>query len=430
MYVLKNNSIVLKGYRNFSDGLWDVPLPQQQQQKLSHISRGLHHTNISSITFSHFPTVHKLNVIIRKDKTKHDLIRYLHACSFSPPITTFLKAVKNGNFVTWPGITEQLIKKYLTPSIATAKGHLDQERKNVQSTKNNENEIDLDFFPPSDIPNQKVNEICAALMPFTPQEKGYADLTGRFPYRSTRGNQYFLVICDYDSNAILAETLKNRTAGEIKRGFMLLNNILAKRGCQPKLYVLDNEASNELKNGLIKHKIEYQLVPPHLHRRNAAERAIRTFKNHFLSGLATVNKNFPICEWDRLLPQALLTLNLLRNARANPQLSAWAYLNGIHDFNKCPLAPPGTRVVLHEKPAHRASWAYHGVDGWYVGPSFEHYRCVKVYIPDTGAVRDAGTVQFFPEVIPIPATSPEDYLKQAATDILSILKNPPPTLPY
>ena len=180
----------------------------------------------------------------------------------------------------------------------------------------------------------------------------------------------------------------------------------------------------------MKYDIKYQLVPPHIHRRNAAERAIRTFKNHFSAGIATLDPKFPICEWDRLLPQAILTLNLLRNSRVNPKLSAWAYLHGNYDFNKWPLAPPGTRVVLHEKSDKRASWAYHGVDGWYIGPSMEHYRCVKIYVPETGKVRDADTVQFFPHSIQFPSTTTEDYLKQASNDILSILKNPPSSLPF
>ena len=49
-------------------------------------------------------------------------------------------------------------------TIATAKGHLDQERKNLQSTQLIE---DLDFFPPSQQPNSKTYETCAALVPFT-----------------------------------------------------------------------------------------------------------------------------------------------------------------------------------------------------------------------------------------------------------------------
>ena len=231
-------------------------------------------------------------LLCRKDKTKSYLIHYLHACCFSPPIATSLKAVKNGNFITWPGLTENLMRKYLQPSITTAKGHLDQERKNLQTTSTLSPDETIDFSPRSDSPNNKTNDIYAAIVPFHTKTTAYADLTGKFPYRSSRGNQYFLVIYDYDSNAILAETLKNRTASEFKRGFIKLNDTLANRGCQPNLYVLDNEASGDLKNGLIKNKIDYQLVPPHLHRRNAAERAICTFQNYFLAGLATVDKKF------------------------------------------------------------------------------------------------------------------------------------------
>jgi hypothetical protein len=97
--------------------------------------------------------------------------------------------------------------------------------------------------------------------------------------------------------------------------------------------------------------IDFQLVPPHVHRRNAAERAIRTFKNHFIAGLCSTDKDFPLHLWDRLLPQALISLNLLRGSRINPRLSAYAQLHGDFDYNRTPLAPPGTRVFVHEKPA-------------------------------------------------------------------------------
>jgi hypothetical protein len=179
------------------------------------------------------------------------------------------------------------------------------------------------------------------------------------------------------------------------------------------------------KNGL-----DYQLVPPHVHRRNAAERAIQTFKNHLLAFLATCDPDFPVSEWDRLLFQAELTLNLLRSSRVNPKLSSYAYLFGNFDFNKTPLAPPGTRVAVHLKPDQRASWAYHTEEGWYIGPSMEHYHCVKCYIPTTSRERNVDTLQFFPKKIPFPRISTEDYLKQAASDIVAILKNPPSSIPY
>ena len=66
-----------------------------------------------------------------------------------------------------------------------------------------------------------------------------------------------------------------------------------------------------------------------MHRRNAAERALRTFKTHFIAGLCSVDKDLPLHLWDRLLPQAELMLNLLRGSRINPKLSAWAQIRHI-----------------------------------------------------------------------------------------------------
>jgi hypothetical protein len=59
-------------------------------------------------------------------------------------------------------------------------------------------------------------------------------------------------------------------------------------------------------------KIDYQLVPPGTHRRNAPERAICTFKNHFIAGhCSSIDKDFPLHLWDCLVEQAVITLNLL-----------------------------------------------------------------------------------------------------------------------
>ena len=291
-------------------------------------------------------------------------------------------------------------------------------------------QIDLDdSFPPQPVPNEPSHESLSLLVPYESTNKAYHDLTGRFPHKSSRGYEYLLITYDFDSNAILAEPLKNRTGLEIKKAWTCTYTKLASRGSVPKLYILDNEISSYLKSALKKHNCTYQLVPPHVHRRNAAERAIRTFKEHFLAILASCDPNFPITEWDRLLPQCLITLNLLRNSRVNPKLSAHAYLFGNFDFNKTPLAPPGTRVVIHTKPDKRASWGFHGKDGWYIGPSMNHYRCVKCYNPHTAREVDVDTVQFFPSTTKIPSVSTEDYLKQAATDIISVLQNPPSSIP-
>ena len=86
-----------------------------------------------------------------------------------------------------------------------------------------------------------------------------------------------------------------------------------------------------------------------MHRRNAAEQAIRTYKNHCMAGFASCNPNFPLAEWDRLLTQAEITLNILRTSRVNPKLSAHLYMFGLFDLNQTPLAPPGTKTIIHKK---------------------------------------------------------------------------------
>jgi hypothetical protein len=75
------------------------------------------------------------NAIIRKDMTKTVLAQYLYGCCGSLVLSTWQQGIRNGNFVTWPGIDSFSIDKHLPKSITSAKGHLNQERKNLQSTK-------------------------------------------------------------------------------------------------------------------------------------------------------------------------------------------------------------------------------------------------------------------------------------------------------
>jgi hypothetical protein len=226
----------------------------------------------------------------------------------------------------------------------------------------------------------------------------YTDQTGIFPVVSIRGKKYIMILYDYDSNAILAQPIKDRTAPELLRAFQVMEQELVARGLKPKLMKLDNEASKLLKTYLHPHKIKFQLVPPYGHRRNSAERAIRSFKDHLIAVLCSTDKAFPMHLWDRLLPQAVITLNMLRTSRINPKLSAAIHIFGQYDFNRAPMAPPGTRIIAHETPNRRRTWAPHGQAGWFIGPALEHYRCYTVYITKTRGERIVETVEFFPKI--------------------------------
>ena len=70
------------------------------------------------------------------------------------------------------------------------------------------------------------------------------------------------------------------------------------------LQILDNESSSKFKHIITEDlDIKYQLVPPEIHRRNVEERAIQTFKAHFLSILEGIAPDFQKLIWDHLLPQ-------------------------------------------------------------------------------------------------------------------------------
>jgi hypothetical protein len=121
-------------------------------------------------------------------------------------------------------------------------------------------------------------------------------------------------------------------------------------------------ASQLLNDYLHDQDINFQLVPPYFHQRNAAECAIRSFKDHLIVGLCSTEKAFPVHLWDRLLPQTILAINMIRISRINPKIFAATRLNGKYEYNRAPMAPPCTRIIAHETPTGRRAWAPHGKD--------------------------------------------------------------------
>jgi hypothetical protein len=90
----------------------------------------------------------------------------------------------------------------------------------------------------------------------------------------------------------------------------------------------------------------------------------------------------------------------LRGFRINPRLSAHAQLYGTFDYNRTPLAPPGTLVFVHEKHSSRCTWAHHAGDGWYLG--------------------------WFPTQFAMPTASSTDLAVVAARDLIHARLNPSP----
>jgi hypothetical protein len=220
---------------------------------------------------------------------------------------------KNGFFSSWPGLTEHAVEKHLSKSTSTIKGHFNQQRQNARTTKIKDDKVIV--TEPNLDHGIKTQFAYAATID---AGQVYTDQTGRFPVVSSKGNKYIMILYDYDSNVILAQPIKDRTAPELLKDFQVMEQELVARGLKPILMKLDNEASKLLKTHLHQQDIKFQLVPPYSHRQNSAERAIRSFKDHLIAGLCSTGKSFPMHLWDRLLPQAVITLNILRTSRINP----------------------------------------------------------------------------------------------------------------
>jgi Reverse transcriptase (RNA-dependent DNA polymerase) len=353
-----------------------------------------------------------------------DLVAFAHAALWSPALSTLEKALEKKYISNIPGLTQQLLRKYPPNSRATAKGHLDQLRQGTKSTKSKSPPVEDFEFPFELAANNETrsHECFAALIP--PTGLIYTDQTGRFVCPSETGNNYLMVLYDYDSNAILAEAIPNRTKKSLLAAFTKLHAQLCAVGLRPKYQRLDNECSDIMKEFMTEQGIKHQFVPPNKHRRNAAERAIRTLKNHLIAGFCSLDENFPLSCWDKTLPHGLMAINLLRGSRINPNLSAYAQIHGAFDFNATPMAPPGIRVLIHEKPNQRKTWMPHAVDGWYLGPAMEHYHCHRVWCWATKAERVCDTISWFPTKVQIPTASSADTIQACLEQIVVCLRNP------
>jgi hypothetical protein len=187
------------------------------------------------------------------NSNQKDSINYLHDACFSPVKSTWITEIKNGNFTSWPGLTEQAVEKHLSKSTSTTKGHLNQQRQNARTTKVKDTKVivtepDLDH-------GIKTQFICAATIDVG---QIYTDQIGIFPVVSSKGNKYIMILYDYDSNAILAQPIKDRTAPELLRAFQVMEQELVARGLKPKLMKLDNEASKLLETYLHQQNITFQ----------------------------------------------------------------------------------------------------------------------------------------------------------------------------
>ena len=121
--ITKNDMTLLTGIREHRTGLWRLPLVDPPT---------LHINDHNKITEAPTHKLHQLNSVY-STTTIAALVKFLHAAAFSPVVSTWIKAIKNGFFQSWPGLTATAVHKHFPHSVASTKGHMDQTRKNIRS---------------------------------------------------------------------------------------------------------------------------------------------------------------------------------------------------------------------------------------------------------------------------------------------------------
>ena len=350
------------------------------------------------------PSFHRANSLTIR--TVPALINFYHLTLGAPSITTWLQAIDKGWFSNFPGLTSGRVRQYCTNKMETAKGHLKLKRQHVQSTK------------PKQI---RSNNHTVSAHVFEPRNQLSMDMTGRYPITSKRGNQYILVMIDWDTNYIKLIPLKSRKADTYVNAYKEGYEWFKEHGVQAKLLKLDNEISNTLIQAITADKLEYQLASPDDHRQLPAERAIRDVKAHFISIRNIASPNFPKDCWDLLLPHTEDTLNLLRPSKTNPLISAYTSLRGHYNYMKHPIAPAGCKILVHDRPTTRGSWADRGTEGYFISQASNHYRNFTCYIPNTNSIRITNTIEFFPHNCSLPALKPIDTVAHILSDLRTAL---------
>ena len=384
----------LQGWRD-ARGLWMVP-----------ITDNTHPTTD--------PTVTEAAMGVYELPSTKEVVRYLHAALGYPTQATLLTAAKHGNLVTFPGLTPHNIARHFPESDETQKGHMKQTKQGVRSTKIVDEDAMLGL---NQQPGIKHKDVYLTVFDAT-KKSMFTDQTGKFPITSACGNKYIMVAVELDGNYIDVEPLQSRTSKSLTKAYQAIFQRWKATGviC-PNWHILDNEAPEELKQAIRENKCRVELTPADQHRRNAAERAIQTFKGHFISVLAGVANGFPINEWDKLLPQTILTLNLLWQSNVAPNISAYAYHHGSFDYNRMPIAPMGCSVQFHIKPGRRTTFGEHSGDGFNLTTSADHYRTHIIFCKTTRAKRLADTVFFKHKYITQPTVTPVDAIVNAFTKL-------------
>jgi hypothetical protein len=150
-------------------------------------------------------------------------VRYLHAAASFPPKSTWLKAIQQGNYSTWPLINVKNVAKYFPELEETQMGHMQGQRQGIQSTHpvdtpgatNNANPLAITVPVNDPAPTAHIVAHDILIRVINLKDTMYRDQTGYFPFVSSLGNCYIMILYHVDYNSSWSKALKNNSKGEL-----------------------------------------------------------------------------------------------------------------------------------------------------------------------------------------------------------------------
>ena len=123
-----------------------------------------------------------------------------------------MKAIRAGNYLSWPGLTTKKVNRNYPETDETPKGHMIKVRQGVRPT---EEKLAVSEKENSDthVPLRKNHDIYVQIDQV--RDTIYTNQTGKFPITSSRGHKYIMVLCAIDGNVVLAEPMKNKSEREM-----------------------------------------------------------------------------------------------------------------------------------------------------------------------------------------------------------------------
>jgi hypothetical protein len=228
--IILSADAILKGWQCSQAKLWRVPLINNVRNEnmdtllLDHLTKHdclklLYKVESTTTTWEHSNAI-MLETIGReyihnvyKLPSIEPTIRYLHTAAAFPVEEMWLKAIRQGNYNSWPLINITNVAHYFPKSEDTQKGHMQSQQQGVCSTKKKP----LNVFPdtPALPPHERKIDIVIRIYELK-KTPNVLQSNRAFPTQvSSLGNKYIMVIHDFDSNSLWVAALKDNTGGKL-----------------------------------------------------------------------------------------------------------------------------------------------------------------------------------------------------------------------